>query len=167
MDIENRTIWQVAAGNGKDTNYAKTCLYQDVIILGPGKYGPWPECEADVRAESDGDGSKAGIIRRFAEEITPGDLVVLRIGTQEAYGVGIVEGPYQWNALFADVQGWNLQHVRRVRWLWHGYGTPYHFPAHTMKFGSTVQYLTSPLVREWITGLNIPERAYTRTLATL
>jgi predicted Mrr-cat superfamily restriction endonuclease len=47
-----------------------------------------------------------------------GDLVVLRVGTAKVAAVGQVVGNYEWHDGFGDVDGWNLQHVRRVRWLW-------------------------------------------------
>ena len=46
-----------------------------------------------------------------------GDLDVLRLGTSEVYGVGEVLGDYPGVDEFGDVDGWALQHVRRVRWL--------------------------------------------------
>jgi len=76
--------------------------------------------------------TKAGIIRRFAEDITPGDVVVLRVGTQHVYGVGEVVGDYGFSNLFSNVQGWDLQHYRRVRWLWHQDGEPEVFPVYTL-----------------------------------
>jgi predicted Mrr-cat superfamily restriction endonuclease len=123
MNIEGKTLWQVAAGNGKNTHYAKQCLQQDVVVLGPGRYGAWPECKmpmlADTKASPMWTTTKAGIIKRFAEDIKPGDIVVLRVGTQYAYGVGEVVGNYGFSNQFSNVQGWDLQHYRRVRWLWH------------------------------------------------
>ncbi len=40
MKTIGKEIWQIAAGNGEYTHYAKLCLDKDVIILGPGKCGP-------------------------------------------------------------------------------------------------------------------------------
>lgn len=45
MNIEGKTLWQVAAGDGKNTHYAKQCLQQDIIVFGPGRYGAWPGCK--------------------------------------------------------------------------------------------------------------------------
>jgi hypothetical protein len=154
MDIERKTIWQVAAGHGKDTNYAGLCLEQGVILLGPGKYGPWPDCEQPMRADG-WSATKAGMIRRFARVMAQGDMVVLRVGTQHVYGVGVVEGSYGWDARFADVHGQDLQHFRRVQWLWHKNGEPKTYAPHTLKFGSSVQYLISPQVRQWLQGLEL------------
>lgn len=155
MNIVGKTIWQIAAGNGNTTHYAKLCLQNDVVVFGPGRYGAWPDCELPMRAAG-WTATKAGIIRRFAEDVRSGDLVVLRVGTQQVYGVGEVVGDYGWSDLFADVQGWDLQHFRRVRWLWHLDGEPQTFPVYSLRFGSSVQRLISPVVRHWLEGLELP-----------
>ncbi len=166
MNIEGKNILQVAAGNGNNTHYAKQCLQQDVIIFGPGRYGAWPDCETPMRGNG-WTATKAGIIRRFAEDIKPGDIVVLRVGTQHVYGVGEVVGDYGWSNLFSNVQGWDLQHFRRVRWLWLQEDEPEVFPVYSLKFGSSVQYLVSPVVRRWLEELDIPEEAYSRPMYAL
>ncbi len=166
MDIEGKTIWQVAAGNGKDTHYAKQCLQQDVIVFGPGRYGAWPDCEMPMRTNGVSS-THVGIVKRFAENLKPRDIVVLRVGTQQLYGVGEVVGDYDFSEAFSNVQGWDLQHFRRVRWLWHQDGEPELFPVYSLKLGSSVQYLTSPLVRSWLEQLDIPAEAYSRPLSAL
>lgn len=166
MNLQGKTIWQIAAGNGNDTHYAKPCLNQDVIIIGPGRYGAWPDCRLPMLAEN-WTATKAGMTRRFAEDIKAGDIVVLRVGTQEVYGVGEVVGSYGWSEKFADTQGWDLQHYRRVRWLWKADPHPKTFPAYSLKFGSSVQYMISPVVTEWLASLNIPDDAYERKLTPL
>lgn len=166
MDIKGKTIWQIAAGNGKDTHYAKTCLENDVVILGPGRYGSWPDC-ADIMRREGWTSHKVGITRRFVSEVKAGDIVVLRVGTQYVYGVGEVVGDYGWSDLFRNIQGWDLQHYRRVRWLWHQNGTPKTFPVYSLKLGSSVQYLTDAAVQKWLEGLSVPEEAYSRPLQPL
>lgn len=52
---------------------------------------------------------------RFAEEMNDGDLAVLRIGTSNVHAVGKIAGGYEWREEFGDVDGWELQHVRRAR----------------------------------------------------
>ena len=114
MDIEKRCVWQVSAGDGK-RNYAELCLRNDVIIVGPGREGSWPECEEVLLMDPQWTKLKMAMLRYFAEGIKPGDLIVLRLGTQTVYGVGEVVERYSWNSLFSNVQGWDLQHTRRVR----------------------------------------------------
>lgn len=153
MDIQNNNVWQVAAGNG-NKNYTHQCLAQNVIVIGPGHYGAWPDCEKDMR--KDGITERGiGIVRRFAEEMKPGDIVVLRIGTRQVYGVGEIISSYDWSETYKDVQGWDLQHFRRVRWLWHQNGEPKMFPVYSLKLGNSVQRLTSPEVRHWLHSLVI------------
>ncbi len=171
MNIDNKIIWQIAAGDGKTTHYAKQCIQQDVVVFGPGRYGPWPECEIpmlqDTTQVPPWTKTKAGIIKRFAETVSPGDIVVLRVGTQHIYAVGEVVGKYRHSNLFSNVQGWDLQHYRRVRWLWYLNGEPEVFPVYTLKLGSSVQYLISPQVRQWLEDLDVPQQAYNRPLCSL
>lgn len=153
MTIQDKNVWQVAAGNGHK-NYAEQCLAQNVIFIGPGHYGVWPECEQDMR-EDGISGRRIGIVRRFAEDMKTGDIVVLRVGTQQVYGVGEVAGSYGWSEAYKNVQGWDLQHFRRVRWLWHQTGEPKIFPVYSLKLGNSVQKLTSSEVCHWLHSLDI------------
>ena len=92
MDISQATNWQQAAG---DTNhdYVDLCLKWDVILNGPGDFGPWPECEAAIRENRP---RKVADIRRFAEVMEDEGFVVLRRGTAEVLGVGQAGGEYEW-----------------------------------------------------------------------
>ena len=169
MDTGCATIWQVAAG---DTNhsYCDVCLEWDVICFGPGSSGPWPGCEAKLR-EDRWSTRKIGQIRRFHEEIKDGDFVVLRLGTSHVYGVGQVVGDCSWNDHFGDIDGWDLQFVRRVRWLWdyrcHD-RKPKRFETYAMKLGDTVQKLSeeSP-VRAWIDDLEVAQCKLERNIVAL
>ncbi len=175
MDINGKTIWQVAAGDGKNTDFVDLCLEKDVIVFGPGRHGPWPDCKIPMLADTETPWTttKAGIIKRFAEDLKPRDLVVLRIGTQKVYAVGEIVGDYGFSELFGKVETstngvtWDLQHYRRVRWLWHQDGEPKVFPVYALKFGSSVQHLISSEVRDWLNLLDIPEEAYDRSLLPL
>ncbi len=153
MDIENKNYWQHAAGD-TDRNYVDLCIKWDVILNGPGYAGALPECKE--RLLKDGWTSKkvTGLIR-FSHEMEEGDIVVLRLGTNEIYGVGYIVGEYEWLDIFSDVDGWDLNHVRRVKWVWKNLHKPKTFPAHTLKFGDTTQKLSSDIVIDWIK--NLPE----------
>lgn len=165
MDIAQKKIWQVAAGDG-NRHYAKDCLQNDVIIVGPGGRGSWPECEGDLLMHGRTK-RKMGMLRRFFQDVQPGDLIILRVGTQTVYGVGQVVGPYMWVDAFADVQGWDLQHTRRVRWLWQDADHPKMFPVYSLKLGSSLQNMDSPEVLAWLNVLEIPQEAYSRPLSPL
>jgi len=165
MDISGKTIWQQAAGD-TDRNYGDLCLKWDVILNGPGNAGPWPTHQGDFLAGGMS-ARKATDIKRFSEQMQDGDFVVLRTGTASVHGVGQVVGPYEWCDEFGDVDGWDLQHVRRVRWLWRSEGDPQVFDAYSMKRGDTTQKLGSGAVADWLAQLNVSKDAWTRPLASL
>jgi hypothetical protein len=84
---------------------------------------------------------KISDLRTFCESLQSGDRVVLRMGTNEVHGVGIVQGQYVWNDHFGDVDGWDLQHTWRVAWIWKDENGPKQFPTYTLNFGATTQRL--------------------------
>lgn len=148
MDIGERRIWQQAAGDN-DRNYVALCLKWGVILNGPGRFGGWPECRQPLR-DDEWSAKKLSDLRRFCEDMRDGDVVVLRLGTNVVPAVGIVVGDYAWCDAFGDVDGWDLQHVRRVRWLWIG---PRTFDTYALKLGDTTQLLGEGVVREWLESL--------------
>ena len=153
MDITNKTIWQISAGD-TNRNYADVCLQWDVILNGPGSAGKWPDCEKTLREIWKVSERKLTDLRRFVDEIKDGDIVVLRVGTAQVYGVGKVHGDYDHCHEFGDVDGWDLEHIRRVVWKWKYNGSPKTFPTYAMKLGDTVQRLDSQEVKDWLTTLN-------------
>ncbi|MFZ5768621.1 MAG: hypothetical protein ACOY3F_07995 [Bacillota bacterium] len=152
MDVSGRRVWQVAAGDA-ERNYAGLCLARDVVLNGPGSEGPWPDCAEALRSKWALSRRKLADLRQFCEEMKDGDLVVLRVGTADVYGVGVVVGGYLWCGDFGDVCGWSLEHVRRVSWLWKCGGEPKRFEPYTLKPGTTVQLLDSQQVIDWIANL--------------
>lgn len=103
-----RGIWQLAGGPAT-RSYADIFLKYGVGLVGPGDAGPWkPE-----RDDSEFDG---GFVRRFASEVRVGDVFLLRTGISRISAVGIVASDYMYLNQFDDVNGWDLQHARRVRW---------------------------------------------------
>jgi len=58
----------------------------------------------------------AGFVRRFAEDLRVGDLLLLRTAIDTVSAVGLVAGEYEYLEPFDDVNGWDLRHGRRVRW---------------------------------------------------
>lgn len=165
MDIEGKTIWQQAAGDN-DRNYADICLRWDVILNGPGYAGAWPDCRAALQAD-EWSARKLTDLWRFGEEMRDGDIVVLRIGTATVLGVGEIVGPYEWSDEFGDVDGWDLQHVRRVRWLWRSTHESKTFDTYALKQGDTTQKLGDGPVREWLRELVVAPKNSAPALATL
>lgn len=165
MDIAGKTIWQQAAGDS-DRNYSEQCLEWDVVLNGPGRSGPF---RAEDYQRLHLSPRKVTDLKRFAEEMSDGDIVVLRVGTAKVLGVGQIVGPYEWCDEFGDIDGWNLQHVRRVRWLWDGRRSenPFAKSAYSLKLGDTTQRLNSGPVTEWLASLPVSEEALCRRVATL
>jgi hypothetical protein len=149
----NRNYWQQSAGD-TDRNYAEVCLRWGVILNGPGYAGAWPECAKKLRHDK-WSSKKVTDLKRFSETMSDGDIVVLRLGTSKILGVGIVVGNYEWLDIFGDVDGWDLQHVRRVNWLWEGLDTPKRFKTYTLKQGDTTQKLDSKVIQDWIISLDL------------
>lgn len=103
-----RPVWQISAGPAS-RSYAGVFLKHGVALIGSGDAGPWTPDRDDGEFEG-------SFVRRFASEITPGDVVLLRTGIATIVAVGLVVGGYQYVNAFDDVNGWDLQHARRVRW---------------------------------------------------
>jgi len=82
MEIEGAKVWQVAAGD-TNRNYADICIYWNVILVGNGKYGKWPEYENNYI-----DGKINAVnIKQLYSEIKIGDLILLRSGTKFNFSV--------------------------------------------------------------------------------
>ena len=108
IEKNEHTIWQVSAGSS-DRSYADKFLNHAVALIGPGDVGPW----CSERSDEDFEG---GFVRRFATELRIGDILLLRTGFSTICAVGLVASDYQYLPQFDDVNGWDLQHGRRVRW---------------------------------------------------
>ncbi|MGD0908549.1 MAG: hypothetical protein ABSA96_13280 [Candidatus Acidiferrales bacterium] len=168
MNIDGRKIWQIAAGD-KDRRYPDPLLKWDVVAMGPGCLGGWPEVSSSTELSA----KYVGILRQFNEDVVEGNLVVLRLGTDEVYGVGEIVGGPAWLDDFGDIDGWDLQFVRRVRWLWKYDGkTPKRFKPYTLKLGATVQDVNPTLdnakpLLDWLQQLEFTSEELTRELVTL
>ena len=108
IDVNERAVWQVSAGPS-DRTYADQFLNHGVALIGPGDTGPWCSERSDEEFEG-------GFVRRFAAELRIGDVLLLRTGLSTIRAVGLVASDYQYLPQFDDVNGWDLQHGRRVRW---------------------------------------------------
>jgi hypothetical protein len=105
---EDRSVWQVSGGPAL-RSYSDVFLRHAVALIGPGDAGPWSSDRDDNEFEG-------GFVRRFASEVSPGDIFLLRTGLATIAAIGLVVGDYVYVNAFDDVNGWDLQHVRRVRW---------------------------------------------------
>jgi hypothetical protein len=106
---EQATVWQVAGGT-LDRSYDDVFLKHSVALIGPGDAGEWSPERDDGEFEG-------GFVRRFASEVKVGDVFLLRTGATSVRAVGIVASEYIYLEQFAEVNGWDLQHARRIRWL--------------------------------------------------
>ena len=147
--MSETAYWQHAAGD-TNRNYADICLKWDVILNGPGYAGALPDCKKELLKDGLTSRKITGLLR-FSQDMKDGDLVVLRLGTSDILGVGVIVGEYQWLEEFSDIDGWDLQHVRRVKWFWK---EPKRFETYTLKLGDTTQKLDSPEVITWIESLS-------------
>jgi len=102
----NPSVWQVSGGPIQRA-YEDVFLRHGVALIGPGDAGPFNPNRPD-RSED--------VVRRFATEMRAGDILLLRSGISSIRAIGIVDGNYQYLPQFDDVNGWDLQHARRVRW---------------------------------------------------
>ena len=166
MNIEGKTIWQQAAGD-KDRNYVDVCLDWSVILNGPGYAGPLNVESIKTLRAAGWKGRKIGNLVSFRDEMKPGHIVLLKLGMDEVYGVGEIVGDYLWSSSFGDVDGWDIEHVRRVRWLWKSKENPKVFPKKTLKWGLTTQLLTSDVVKKWLATLDIDAANSTAELRAL
>jgi hypothetical protein len=87
-----------------------------------------------------------------------GDLIILRKGSSNVCAVGEVASDYLWLDDFGDIDGWDLQHVRRVRWIWKYKDIPTNLGANVLRFGDSVQDACSAELQQWIEKLDIGKK---------
>jgi hypothetical protein len=102
-------VWQIAGGPA-GRSYAAVFLRHGVGLIGPGDPGPWQQ----GRPKEDFGGSPS--VEQFAAHAQVDDIVLLRAGTSVVQAVGVIAWPYEYLVQFDDVNGWDLQHARRIRW---------------------------------------------------
>lgn len=101
-------VWQVTSAS-ESRNYTDVFLRYGVALITPGDSGAWSPQRQNLFEDD--------VVRRFAEEVRTGDIVLLRSGSSSVRAVGIVASDYLYLPQFDDVNGWDLQHARRVRWF--------------------------------------------------
>jgi hypothetical protein len=109
------SVWQVAAGDGT-RDYSDVFLRFGVILVGPGDEGPYFE---NKEAYGPGGWVYRPFIPVIAEGISEGDTVILKKPSGSAWeilAVGEVTSEYKHMETFGDVDGWDLQHGREIKW---------------------------------------------------
>lgn len=109
-------VWQIAAGDGT-RDYSKIFMKFGVILVGPGDPGPYPQ-HRDIYNDSSSRWYNESV-PRLADEIQIDELVILKRphGREwEILAVGKIMSAYTYQAAFSDVDGWDLQHCRQVKW---------------------------------------------------
>ncbi len=101
-------VWQVSAGPW-DRSYVDVFLDYGIALIGPGDPGRWNAERSDEEYE-------CSFVRRFAADLERGDVLLLRMGLSTVGAIGVVASDYDYYPQFDDVNGWDLQHGRRVRW---------------------------------------------------
>ena len=104
-----RAVWQISGGP-VSRSYVGLFLNYGIGLIGPGDAGLW----TPARNDDDFEGS---FVRRFAAEVSIGDIFLLRTGISKICAIGVVASEYNYMSQFDDVNGWDLQHGRRVRWV--------------------------------------------------
>lgn len=110
------SVWQVAAGDGS-RDYADIFLKFGVILVGPGSEGNYFENRSIY--DDPNHWAFRPFINTIAEQLRKDDMIILKrpSGYQwEILAVGKVESEYVHNETFGDVDGWDLQHCRIIRW---------------------------------------------------
>jgi hypothetical protein len=104
----SRAVWQISGGP-TSRPYADVFLKHGVALIGPGDAGPWTQQRAAEVPED-------GFVRRFATVVGVGDVFLLRTAIDTIAAVGLVASEYIYLNTFDEVNGWDLQHTRRIRW---------------------------------------------------
>jgi hypothetical protein len=111
--------WQVAAGDGP-RDYSQVFLRFGSMLIGPGDPGDYHENSDYYKDPKLVSKSDITAIRSFVQYVKEGDVVVLKKPYKklfEVLAVGTVVGGYSHVSAFDDVEGWDLQHRRGVKWV--------------------------------------------------
>lgn len=86
VDLAAVKAWKVGAGDGKRA-FPELCRQWDVFAAGPGEPGPFVAGQPYLHL-----GRQEHQIRRLYEEVSRGDVVVLRVGKDHVEAVRLVGG---------------------------------------------------------------------------
>lgn len=102
--------WYIADGDGR-REYSDVFLRFGVMLIGPRDSGNYFDNREAYLEDN--------YVRRFAEEVNPGDIVILKHGVNSIIAAGTIderEDSYGHFEVFGDVEGFTLQHGRYVTW---------------------------------------------------
>jgi hypothetical protein len=122
--VTGRKVWQISGGPAS-RSYADVFLKHGVALIGPGSAGRWERGKPDGPFEGP-------YTRCLAEEVSIGDIFLLRTSISQVTGIGLVASEYLFLDQFDDVNGWDLRQGRRVRW----YRLPLPYDFRTSVFGA-------------------------------
>lgn len=108
----NNNLWQVGTGDST-RDYFEIFLRYGVAIVGPGNPGRDGEEQTSQFYRDHPHITNWGAELRRIQE---GDWVIARSGKTRIMAVGQVTGGYDHSPVFEDVEGWDLQHLVRVKW---------------------------------------------------
>ncbi|MGG5461540.1 hypothetical protein [Clostridium sp. B9] len=110
--------WQISAEIG-NTNLVDIFFDLGVAIVGPGDKGNY----FDNKEEYELLEKESSLIKKFAEEVKVGDILILKQinshdGSFTIVGVGKVTSPYRFEPIFdkVGIDRLPMQHCRRVKW---------------------------------------------------
>ena len=111
LSITKQKIWQIGSGDSS-RDYSQIFLDFGVALVGPGNPGDERKSETKLFYQENPDKNWGAVISR----IKKGDWVILRGGQKIVKAVGEAISDYEFNEIFGDVDGWDLQHLIEVKW---------------------------------------------------
>ena len=112
LPITNQNIWQIGSGDSS-RDYSLIFLDFGVALVGPGNPGDERNPEIEKFYKENPNIKNWGIV---IKQIKKGDWIILRSGQRVIKAVGEATSDYDYNEIFGDVDGWDLQHLVNVKW---------------------------------------------------
>ena len=100
------TIWKVSLGGTGDNPIRTDCLRQGHIRIG------WHEHGDANFEEMEGNANGLQILRKFQNEMQPGDIIISCYSNRTTDAIGVVTGDYEYH-----VEGGEFPRYRKVHWI--------------------------------------------------
>lgn len=124
LNIEDRNIWRIAPGEyGITSDVWDLFLKNEYVGIGQFEAGEKPLNYKDFKSIDEvkkqfGQRKMAPkMIWDFTNEIEIGDIIVVNFGRSKVAGIGIITSDYIAPTDFENKNDYNLNHVRKVKWL--------------------------------------------------